>query len=287
MGLLDFLATAGPIATQAGGDLAQGQANADQTRIQQAIQTMQMQRQAEAQRIQNALNVSKTGEQDALTALHQRDAQKLQLGDAGYAPAMAQVAGDQKAAEWVTTQKQLDAEHQNRLDEITKEGGNALAVAQENARDAAARQVAQQTFIANQNDKNRAATAANEAANRTATATNQQNAQTAARQTHLQGIQQTQSGEVLPTIENWFHRGPLAHPVPSASPQTTPPVGGLAPASPSTSPANPSATPGTKPPVQQRLQQLKASGLSPAATLQQLRDEGYDDDASAPAPATP
>jgi hypothetical protein len=193
-GLLDFLATAGPIATQAGGDLAQGQANADQTRIQQAIQTIQMQRQAHEQMLKDALTQAQTGEAGAHSLVYQHEAQKLQPGDAGYVSMMGDIAGAQKAAEWVTTQKQLDAEHQNRLDEIAKEGGNALAVAQENARDAAARQVAQQTFIAGQNDKNRAATATNEAANRTATATNQANAQKAA----ADRLTQTQSGEIEP-----------------------------------------------------------------------------------------
>lgn len=210
-GLGNFVGTAGPIAAQIGGDYEQAQAQGSGQRNQQALQMLALQRQQRAQEIENALNISKTGEQNALTAVHQHEAQKLQPGDAGYVPLMGAVAGAEAAAKWKTMQLQLDAEHQNRLNEIQQEGGNALAVAQENARDASARQTAQQTFTATQNDLNRKAEASR--------ATSSANAASGR-------ITQTQGAEIVPAIvhgvqavghainpANWF-----AAPAPSGTP---------------------------------------------------------------------
>jgi predicted O-linked N-acetylglucosamine transferase (SPINDLY family) len=200
-GLLDFLATAGPIATQAGGDLAQGQANADQTRIQQAIQTIQMQRQAHEQMLKDALTQAQTQETTAKAGT--------------YTPEYA----GQKAAAVAAAQEPFDIDKanrdlQNNLAVAKARGATDLEIAgmriagekdiaNAQIQAAAARQTNQQNYQTGQN-----------ALNRTATATNQANAQAAARAR----VTQTQSGDILPQLENIIHRGPLAHPAPAPTP---------------------------------------------------------------------
>lgn len=188
-GLASTIGTAGPIAAQIGGDYEQAQAQGSGQRNQQALQMLALQRQQVAQQIENALNVSKTGEQNALTAVHQREVAKPQLGDAGYAAAMGDVAGAEALAKLspelqLAVQKgQIDLNnataiqnltHQNKTQEIGQEGGIRSGLQQN-----------QQQFTADQNAKNRASTSGNQATSQ---------ASAAAR------LSQTQSGEVVPNL---------------------------------------------------------------------------------------
>lgn len=241
MGLLDFLSPALTVATNAAGTYQNAEAQANQTKIGSVIQSLQLARQQRQAEIENALKIAQTG--------------KTVAEGQTYSPEYAGLkAGAEAAGQWPYTVQKINQEHQDRLSEIQAQGGNAMAVAQENDRARQALQDAQQQFVvqtvqpfqANQGDLNR--TAANQ---RTGTQV----------QGHLQGIHQTQSGQVLPILESWVGRGPLANSDSSpASPQAVSP------------------TASTKPPIQQRAQQLKSLGLSQAAAKQQLMDEGYTDD---------
>lgn len=220
-GLASTIGTAGPIAAQIGGDYEQAQAQGSSQRNQQALQMLMLQRQQRQQEIENALHVAQTGEAQAHGAQFQHEAQKLQPGDAGYVPMMGSIAGAEAAAKWQTMQQQLEAEHQNRLSEIQQQGGNQMAVAQEEIRSRQAMQDAQQQFQADQNAKNRASTSGNQATSQ---------ASAAAR------LSQTQSGEVVPNLihgakavghminpTNWFTAPASPSSTPSSSPTPSSP----------------------------------------------------------------
>lgn len=204
-GLGNFIGTAGPIAAQIGGDYEQAQAQGSGQRNQQAMQMLMLQRQQAKDAIENALNVSKTGEQNALTTVHQREAAKPQLGDAGYAAAMGDVAGAEALAKLspelqLAVQKgQIDLNnataiqnltHHNKSQEINQEGGIRSGL-----------QTNQQKFQATQEDLNRANAAAIAKANQ---------------QGHIQGIVTTQKGQIIPSIMNKIHG--TSTPTPSTIP---------------------------------------------------------------------
>lgn len=213
-GLASTIGTAGPIAAQIGGDYAQAEAQGSQQRNQQALQMLALQRQQVAQQIENALNVSKTGEQNALADQHR---QEMDPNFAG------QKAGAIAAAQWPAKEAELRATLDNNLQVERARGATeqqltAQRIAGEQGiesmriQNAMQLQQNQQGFTATQNDLNRTATAGNQAK---------------AQQAHAATITQQQSGQVLPILESWVNRGPLAHPAqaptaPSSSPGTAP-----------------------------------------------------------------
>lgn len=213
-GLTGAIQTVGPIAANIGGDYAQAQAQGSQLRNQQALQMIMLARQQRQAEIENALNVSKTGEQNALAAQHR---QEMDPNFAG------QKAGAIAAAQWPEKEAELRAQLDNNLQlerarGATEQQITAQRIAGEQGieslriQNAMQLQQNQQGFTATQNDLNRTATAENQAK---------------AQQAHAATITQQQSGQALPILESWVNRGPLAHPTqaptsPSSSPATAP-----------------------------------------------------------------
>lgn len=192
----------------------QGQQMLRQILAQQQAQRMALRKES----FDEMLKQAQTGEAGAHTALYQRKAQEPQLGDPGYAKAMGDVSAAQAAAEWPYKEQALRAQLENNLTLERARGATEAQIAamridgekqiegmrQQNA---LTLQGNQQSFTNRQN------------------ALNRQNQQTIDQQNiqgRLQGIRQTQSGQLLPQIENLFGAGPLANPPVSSAPRPAP-----------------------------------------------------------------
>lgn len=203
-GLGSFVGTAGPIAANIGGDYEQAQAQGSQMRNQQAIQMLMMQRQQRAAEIENTLNISKTAEQNALADQHR---QEMDPNFAG------QKAGAIAAAQWPEKEAELRAQLDNNLQLEKARGATEAQIA--------AQRIAGEQGIESMRIQNAMQLQQNSQTFQQGQQTRQQQFQQnvvlpTEAQNKIQGIQQTQRGEIIPSIMNKIHG--TSEPTPSSTP---------------------------------------------------------------------
>lgn len=188
-GLANFAQNAGPTAGAVTESMAQGSAQ----RNQQALQLLMFARQQRQMEVENALKQSQGVEAQAHAGLYQNEANPMFKG---------QQAGYEAQAQQPFKMAQLQAELNNRLTELKASGANEMQVA--------AARIAGEKEIANAQIGAAASRQSNQQGFEQGQQQRQQQFQQnvvlpTETQNKIRGIQQTQAGEIIPSIMNKIH----------------------------------------------------------------------------------